>query len=79
MAISDPGVVLIFTAFVPRFVDPARGSIPLQPAVLAGTACGAVGAGTRRAGPTRRAEARPGEATGAVLPGTAGASAVPRT
>ena len=89
VAISNPKAVLIFTAFVPQFVDPARGPIPLQLAVLggvylaaellAGTAYVAVGAGIRRAGLTRRAKARLDKATGAVLLGMAGALAVSRT
>ncbi|WP_309117671.1 LysE family translocator [Saccharothrix sp.] len=86
VAISNPKAVLIFTAFVPQFVDPARGPIPLQLAVLgavylvaellAGSAYAALGAGIRRAGLTRRARAWLDRATGAVLLGMAGALAV---
>ncbi|WP_033428589.1 LysE family translocator [Saccharothrix syringae] len=86
VAISNPKAILIFTAFVPQFVDPARAPVPLQLAVLgavylaaellAGTAYVAVGAGIRKAGLTRRARARLDKATGAVLLGMAGALAV---
>jgi threonine/homoserine/homoserine lactone efflux protein len=89
VAITNPKALLIFTAFVPQFVDPARGSIPLQLATLgavylaaealAGTAYVAVGAGIRRAGLTRRARARLDKGTAAVLLGMAGVLATSRT
>ncbi|MFJ6671057.1 LysE family translocator [Actinosynnema sp. NPDC091369] len=89
VAITNPKALLIFTAFVPQFVDPARGPIPLQLATLgavylaaealAGTAYVALGAGIRRAGLTRRARARLDKGTAAVLLGMAGLLATGRT
>ncbi|MFD1147991.1 LysE family translocator [Saccharothrix hoggarensis] len=89
VAITNPKALLIFTAFVPQFVDPARGPIPLQLATLgaiylaaeavAGTAYVALGAGIRRAGLTRRARARLDKATAGVLLGMAGLLATSRT
>ncbi|MER5263333.1 LysE family translocator [Actinosynnema sp. NPDC002837] len=89
VAISNPKALLIFTAFVPQFVDPARGPIPVQLATLgavylaaealAGTAYVALGAGIRKAGLTRRAKARLDKGTAAVLLGMAGVLATSRT
>lgn len=89
VAITNPKALLIFTAFVPQFVDPDRGPIPLQLAVLgavylaaealAGTAYVALGAGIRKAGLTRRARARLDKGTAAVLLGMAGVLAASRT
>ncbi len=89
VAITNPKALLIFTAFVPQFVDPARGPIPLQLATLgavylaaealAGTAYVALGAGIRKAGLTRRAKARLDKGTAAVLLGMAGLLATGRT
>ncbi|MFE9744835.1 LysE family translocator [Saccharothrix saharensis] len=89
VAITNPKALLIFTAFVPQFVDPARGPIPLQLATLgavylaaealAGTAYVALGAGIRKAGLTRRARARLDKGTAAVLLGMAGLLATGRT
>ena len=89
VAITNPKALLIFTAFVPQFVDPDRGPIPLQLAALgavylaaealAGTAYVALGAGIRKAGLTRRAKARLDKGTAAVLLGMAGVLATSRT
>ncbi|MFI9007224.1 LysE family translocator [Actinosynnema sp. NPDC053489] len=89
VAITNPKALLIFTAFVPQFVDPARGPIPLQLATLgavylaaealAGTAYVVLGAGIRKAGLTRRAKARLDRGTGVVLLGLAGVLATGRT
>jgi threonine/homoserine/homoserine lactone efflux protein len=89
VAITNPKALLIFTAFVPQFVDPDRGPIPLQLATLgavylaaealAGTAYVALGAGIRKAGLTRRAKARLDKGTAAVLLGMAGVLATSRT
>ncbi|GAB2994922.1 LysE family translocator [Saccharothrix stipae] len=82
VAITNPKALLIFTAFVPQFVDPGRGSIPGQLAILgavylaaealAGVGYVALGAGIRKAGLTRRAKARLDRGTAAVLLGMAG-------
>ncbi|MCE7000078.1 LysE family translocator [Saccharothrix sp. S26] len=89
VAITNPKALLIFTAFVPQFVDPARGPIPLQLAALgavylaaealAGTVYVVLGAGIRKAGLTRRAKARLDRGTAAVLLGMAGLLATSRT
>ncbi|WP_158844846.1 LysE family translocator [Saccharothrix deserti] len=89
VAITNPKALLIFTAFVPQFVDPARGPIPLQLATLgavylaaealAGTAYVTVGAGIRKAGLTKRAKARLDKGTAAVLLSMAGVLATSRT
>ena len=89
VAITNPKALLIFTAFVPQFVDPARGPIPVQLATLgavylaaealAGTAYVVLGAGIRKAGLTRRARARLDKGTAAVLLGMAGVLATSRT
>lgn len=89
VAITNPKALLIFTAFVPQFVDPARGPIPAQLALLgavylaaealAGTAYVVLGAGIRKAGLTRRAKARLDKGTAAVLLGMAGLLATGRT
>jgi threonine/homoserine/homoserine lactone efflux protein len=89
VAITNPKALLIFTAFVPQFVDPARGPIPLQLATLgavylaaealAGTAYVALGAGIGKAGLSRRARARFDKGTAAVLLGMAGVLATGRT
>ncbi|MEV8436958.1 LysE family translocator [Actinosynnema sp. NPDC051121] len=89
VAITNPKALLIFTAFVPQFVDPARGPIPLQLATfgavylaaeaLAGTAYVVLGAGIGKAGLTRRAKARFDKGTAAVLLGMAGVLATGRT
>ncbi|KOX33738.1 lysine transporter LysE [Saccharothrix sp. NRRL B-16348] len=89
VAITNPKALLIFTAFVPQFVDPDRGPIPWQLATLgavylaaealAGTAYVALGAGIRKAGLTRRAKARLDKGTAAVLLGMAGVLATSRT
>ncbi|MEU4739928.1 LysE family translocator [Actinosynnema sp. NPDC023658] len=89
VAITNPKALLIFTAFVPQFVDPARGPVALQLATLgavylaaealAGVAYVVVGAGIRKSGLSRRAEARLDKATAAVLLGVAGVLATGRT
>jgi threonine/homoserine/homoserine lactone efflux protein len=89
VAITNPKALLIFTAFVPQFVDPARGPIPLQLATLgavylaaealAGVAYVVLGAGIRKAGLSRRVKARLDKGTAAVLLGLAGVLATGRT
>ncbi len=86
VAITNPKAVLIFTAFVPQFVDPARGPIPAQLAVLGGiyllaeAAAGTVwiGAGALLGASrmSRRTQRRVDRGTGGVLIGLAGALAL---
>ncbi|MBW4715978.1 LysE family translocator [Saccharothrix obliqua] len=88
-AITNPKALLIFTAFVPQFVDPARGDPATQLAVLgaiylaaealAGVGYVALGWIIRRADLTSRAKRRLDRATGALLVGMAGALATTRT
>ncbi|WP_232665421.1 LysE family translocator [Pseudonocardia sp. TRM90224] len=89
VAISNPKALLIFTAFVPQFADPARGSVTVQLAVLgalyllaeaiAGTAYVVIGAVVRAAKLTARARRRMDRGTGVVLLGMAGALAASKT
>ncbi|MEJ3656339.1 LysE family translocator [Actinomycetes bacterium KLBMP 9759] len=89
VAISNPKALLIFTAFVPQFADPARGPVELQLAALgalyllaeaiAGTAYVVVGAVVRAAKLTARARKRMDRGTGAVLLGMAGVLAASKT
>lgn len=88
VAITDPKAVLICTAFVPQFVDPTLGPVPLQLAVLGGlylmaeAVAGSVwiadGAPTGDSRMSRRTRRRVDRGTGAVLVGLAGALAVSR-
>lgn len=76
-AITNPKALLIFTAFVPQFVDPARGhptaqlallgAVYLAAEALAGTAYVTIGAIIRKADLTARAKRRLDQATGAIL------------
>lgn len=86
VAITNPKAVLIFTAFVPQFVDPARGPVPAQLAVLGGlylvaeAAAGslwiAAGALVGASRMSRRAQRRIDRGTGGVLVGLAGVLAL---
>lgn len=88
-AITNPKAVLVFTAFVPQFVDPARGPVPLQLAVLgalylaaelvAGTVYVLGGTVLRAARIGARARRRLDCGTGAVLVGMAGVLATSRS
>lgn len=86
VAITNPKAVLIFTAFVPQFVDPALGPVPVQLAVLGGLyllaeavagsvwiAAGALLGASRMSRATQR---RVDRGTGGVLIGLAGALAL---
>jgi threonine/homoserine/homoserine lactone efflux protein len=89
VAITNPKAMLVFTAFVPQFVDPARGPVALQLAVLgalylvaeaiAGTVYVVVGAVVRAARIGARARRRIDRGTGVVLLGMAGVLAASRT
>ncbi|MEU4448934.1 LysE family translocator [Actinosynnema sp. NPDC050801] len=89
VAITNPKALLIFTAFVPQFVDPGRGPVAGQLATLgavylaaealAGIGYVALGAGIRKAGLTKRAKARLDKGTAGVLLGMAGLLATSRT
>ncbi|CCH35136.1 hypothetical protein BN6_79180 [Saccharothrix espanaensis DSM 44229] len=88
-AITNPKVLLIFTAFVPQFVDPARGDPAAQLAMLglvylaaetpAGAGCATIGAIIRRADLTARARRRLDQGTGTLLLGMAGLLATSAT
>ncbi|GAA3002359.1 LysE family translocator [Actinokineospora diospyrosa] len=81
VAVSNPKAVLIFTAFVPQFVEPDRGSVTAQVLVLgalylvaelvAGTIYVGVGAVVRAVRMSRRAHRRLDQGTGVVLLGMA--------
>ncbi len=85
VAITNPKAILVFTAFVPQFIDPAHGSFSSQIAVLgaiyllAEFVAGAVyiGAGTlvKSLRLSRRATRNVDRGTGVVLLGMAGALA----
>ncbi|CAL9672959.1 Homoserine_homoserine lactone efflux protein [Actinosynnema sp. ALI-1.44] len=89
VAITNPKALLIFTAFVPQFVDPARGSVQAQLAVLgavylaaevlAGAGYVTVGAIIRRADLSARARRRLDQGTGTLLLGMAGVLATSAT
>jgi threonine/homoserine/homoserine lactone efflux protein len=89
VAITNPKAMLVFTAFVPQFVDPARGPVELQLALLgalylvaeaiAGTGYVVVGAVVRAARIGARARRRIDRGTGVVLLGMAGVLAASRT
>ncbi|MFD4197356.1 LysE family translocator [Amycolatopsis thermoflava] len=82
VAITNPKAVLIFTAFVPQFVDPAHGSPTAQIAILgavyllaeflAGTAYAAAGAALKSVRLSLRARRNVDRGTGVVLIGMAG-------
>ncbi|MEV6907927.1 LysE family translocator [Amycolatopsis sp. NPDC051071] len=85
VAITNPKAILIFTAFVPQFIDPAHGSFSRQIAVLGAVyllaefVAGAtyIGAGTlvKSLRLSRRATRNVDRGTGVVLLGMAGALA----
>ena len=85
VAITNPKAILIFTAFVPQFIDAGHGSFPGQIALLgavylvaealAGTAYVVVGAAARSLKLSRRARRNVDRGTGVVLLGLAGALA----
>ncbi|MHA6796808.1 LysE family translocator [Pseudonocardia bannensis] len=89
VAITNPKAMLIFTAFMPQFVDPGRGPVAWQVAVLglvyllaeflAGTVYIGAGAAVRSAALTVRARRNLDRATGGVLLGMAGALATSPT
>ena len=86
VAITNPKAILVFTAFVPQFIDPAHGPIPGQLALLgagyllaealAGSAYIWTGAAVRSVRMSRRAGRNVDRGTGAVLLGMAGALAI---
>ncbi|OXM46708.1 lysine transporter LysE [Amycolatopsis thailandensis] len=82
VAITNPKAILIFTAFVPQFIDAAHGSFPTQIAILgaiyllaefvAGATYVGVGALVRSLRLSRRATRNVDRGTGVVLLGMAG-------
>ncbi|WP_433265798.1 LysE family translocator [Actinosynnema sp. CS-041913] len=88
-AITNPKALLIFTAFVPQFVDPARGDVPTQLALLgavylaaealAGTGYITIGTIIRKADLTKKARRRLDLGTGTVLLAMAGLLATTAT
>lgn len=82
VAITNPKAILIFTAFVPQFIDPAHGPFPAQIALLgagyllaeflAGSVYVGVGAAVKSVELTRRARRNVDRGTGVVLLGLAG-------
>ncbi|MEU5694299.1 LysE family translocator [Actinosynnema sp. NPDC020468] len=88
-AVTNPKALLIFTAFLPQFVDqheadPAwrlavLGVVYLAAEALAGTTYTLLGAAIRKADLGRRARRKLDRATGAVLLGMAGLLATSRT
>ena len=82
VAITNPKAILIFTAFVPQFIDAAHGPFPAQIALLgavyllaeflAGSVYVVVGAGLKSIKLTRRARRNVDRGTGVVLVGLAG-------
>ncbi|XVV03288.1 LysE family translocator [Actinosynnema sp. CA-248983] len=89
VAITNPKALLIFTAFVPQFVDPARGPVETQLAVLgavylaaevlAGTGYVTIGAIIRKADLSAHAQRRLDQGTGTLLLGMAGVLATSAT
>ncbi len=85
VAITNPKAILIFTAFVPQFIDAAHGSFPVQIGVLGGVyllaefVAGAtyvgVGSLVKSLRLSRRATRNVDRGTGVVLLGVAGALA----
>ncbi|MCR6485227.1 LysE family translocator [Amycolatopsis sp. OK19-0408] len=82
VAITNPKAILIFTAFVPQFIDAGHGSFPGQIALLgavyllaeflAGSVYVGAGAAVKTIKLTRRARRRVDRGTGVVLVGLAG-------
>jgi threonine/homoserine/homoserine lactone efflux protein len=82
VALTNPKAILIFTAFVPQFIDPGHGSFPGQIALLgaiyllaeflAGSVYVGVGAAVKRVRISRRARRNVDRGTGVVLVGLAG-------
>ncbi len=82
VAITNPKAILIFTAFVPQFIEPAHGPFPAQIALLggvyllaeflAGSAYVGVGAAVKSIKPSPRARRNVDRGTGVVLVGLAG-------
>nr|WP_236808456.1 LysE family translocator [Amycolatopsis albispora] len=89
VAITNPKAVLIFTAFVPQFIDPAHGPVPAQVALLgavyllaeflAGTVYIVAGTLVKAARMSLRARRNIDRGTGVVLLGMAGLLAGSRT
>jgi len=85
VAITNPKAILIFTAFVPQFIDAAHGSFPAQIAILgaiyllaefvAGATYVGAGALVKSLRLSRRATRNVDRGTGVVLLGMAGALA----
>ncbi|WP_410650143.1 LysE family translocator [Amycolatopsis sp. cmx-4-54] len=85
VAITNPKAILIFTAFVPQFIDAAHGSFPSQIAILgavyllaefvAGSTYVGAGALVKSFRLSRRATRNVDRGTGVVLLGMAGALA----
>ncbi|MEU3621701.1 lysine transporter LysE [Amycolatopsis coloradensis] len=85
VAITNPKAILIFTAFVPQFIDAAHGSFPVQIAILgavyllaefvAGATYIGAGALVKSLRLSRRATRNVDRGTGVVLLGMAGALA----
>jgi threonine/homoserine/homoserine lactone efflux protein len=82
VAITNPKAILIFTAFVPQFIDAAHGPFPAQIALLgavyllaeflAGSAYVGAGAAVKSIKLSRRARRNVDRGTGVVLVGLAG-------
>lgn len=89
VAITNPKAILIFTAFVPQFIDAAHGSFPAQIALLgavyllaefvAGATYIGVGTLIKSLRLSRRATRNVDRGTGVVLLGMAGALATSRS
>ncbi|SER77750.1 LysE family translocator [Actinokineospora terrae] len=81
VAVTNPKAVLIFTAFVPQFVEPDRGPVTVQVLLLgalyllaelvAGSIYVGVGAVVRAVRMSRRAHRRLDQGTGVILLGMA--------
>ncbi|WP_328445503.1 LysE family translocator [Amycolatopsis sp. NBC_00438] len=82
VAIANPKAILVFTAFVPQFIDPGHGPFPAQIAVLggvyllaeflAGSAYVGAGAAVKSIKLSLRARRNVDRGTGVVLVGLAG-------
>ncbi|HKN56722.1 MAG TPA: LysE family translocator [Amycolatopsis sp.] len=89
VAITNPKAILIFTAFVPQFIDPAHGPFAGQIALLgagylvaeflAGSVYIGVGAAVKAVRISRRTRRNVDRGTGVVLIGLAGALATSAT